>query len=98
MRGKNKGTVYLIHFNRRYKHAGHYIGFTCNLDQRITDHLAGIGARLMEIVSAAGIEWKIARTWERQTRTFERKLKNRKEAPALCPICSGNAALKRGKA
>src|SRR5262245_50496799 len=89
-------TVYLIHFNRPYRHARHYIGYTTNLDKRITDHLCGIGARLMEVVTAAGIEWKLARTWP-GNRQLERRIKNRKEAAALCPICSGKAALKRAK-
>lgn len=85
--------VYLIHFNRAYKHARHYLGFSTDLDKRITDHLAGQGARLMEVVSGAGIEWKLARTW-RGGRTLERRLKNRKDAPAICPLCSGKGALR----
>jgi hypothetical protein len=90
-----KQTVYLIHFNQRFKHAGHYLGFSTNLDKRITDHLCGMGARLMEVITGAGIEWKVARTWSGD-RKLERRLKNRKEAPALCPICSGKSALRRG--
>ena len=90
-----KQTVYLIHFNKPLKHAKHYLGFTENLDKRLTDHLCGIGARLMEVVTEAKIEWKVARTWNGD-RKFERRLKNRKEAPALCPICSGKKALRRG--
>jgi predicted GIY-YIG superfamily endonuclease len=84
------GTVYLICFNQRYKHAGHYIGFTTNLDHRITDHLCGQGARLMEVITAAGIEWKVTRTWEGD-RNFERYLKNRKDAVRLCPRCNKRA-------
>ena len=88
-------TVYLIHFNRAYHHARHYLGFSTDLDKRITDHLCGMGARLMEVVTAAKIEWKVARTWSGD-RKLERRLKNRKEAPALCPVCSGKKALQRG--
>jgi predicted GIY-YIG superfamily endonuclease len=87
--------VYLIHFNRAYRHAKHYLGYSENLDKRITDHLCGMGARLMEVITGAGIEWKVARTWKGD-RKLERKLKNRKHAPLLCPICSGKKALKRG--
>src|SRR5215510_2445485 len=43
-----KQTVYLIHFNRSYRHARHYLGYSENLDKRICDHLCGQGARLME--------------------------------------------------
>ncbi len=88
--------VYLIHFNRRLKHAGHYIGFTTDLDKRITDHLCGMGARLMEVINDAGIEWKIARTW-RGDRKLERRLKNWNGAAKFCPICSGKAAMNRAK-
>jgi len=83
-------TVYLLHFLKPYKHARHCLGFSSNLDKRITDHLAGMEARLMEVVTASGIQWKIARTWPGD-RELERKLKNRKDAPRLCPICNPGA-------
>jgi predicted GIY-YIG superfamily endonuclease len=92
---KNSGTVYLIHFNRAYKHAKHYLGFTENLDKRLTDHLAGMGARLMEVVTEARIEWKVSRTWSGD-RKVERRLKNWHNAALLCPLCSGKQALSRG--
>ena len=88
-------TVYLIHFNKPYRHARHYLGFTENFEKRITDHLCGMGARLMEVVTNARIEWRVARTW-RGDRRLERRLKNLHNAPALCPICSGKKAMKRG--
>jgi len=87
----------LIHFNRAYKHARHYLGYSEDLDKRITDHLCGQGARLMEVVTLAGIEWKVARTWPGADRGFERRLKNGKNAPQLCPICSGAKALNRAR-
>jgi len=92
---KNTGTVYLIHFNGAYKHARHYLGFSENLDKRICDHLCGQGARLMEVVTLAEIEWKVSRTWHGD-RGLERKLKNRHEAPKLCPVCNPKA-LNRAK-
>ena len=89
-------TVYLIHFYKAYRHARHYIGFTTNLDKRITDHLCGMGARLMEVITNAGIEWRVARTW-RGDRRLERRLKDWHNAALLCPLCSGKKALSRGK-
>ena len=80
-------TVYLIHFLKPYKHARHYLGYSTNLDKRIADHLCGMGARLLEVVTDAGIEWRLVRTWPGD-RELERKLKNRKDAPRLCPICN----------
>lgn len=88
--------VYLICFDRKYKHCRHYIGF-CedgNLEQRIARHRAGNGARLMEIVTQAGIGWEVTRVWPDGDRNFERKLKNRKNAAVLCPRC--RAAKKAG--
>src|SRR5262245_27705742 len=91
---KRAPIVYLLHFSTAYKHARHYIGFTTNLDKRITDHLCGMGARLMEVITAAGIEWKLARTW-RGDRQLERRLKNRKCAARFCPYCGGDDAMRR---
>jgi predicted GIY-YIG superfamily endonuclease len=87
------GVVYLIHFDRPYKHARHYMGFTRDggLDQRLAAHAAGRGARLMEVIDEAGITWRLARTWENAARRDERRMKGRGLAP-LCPICRDEAA------
>ena len=57
-----------------------------DLEARIATHRAGRGARLIEVVTAAGIGFVIARTWA-GGRDLERRLKNRKNSPRLCPIC-----------
>jgi predicted GIY-YIG superfamily endonuclease len=80
------GTVYLIHFGVAYKHARHYIGWTADLDARLAAHRGGRGARLMEVITAAGITWQLVRTWP-GGRGRERAIKDRHEAPRLCPIC-----------
>lgn len=79
-------TVYLLHFNRRYQHAGHYLGSAANLETRLAEHAAGTGARLTQVVKDAGISWTLARTW-RGGRQLERSLKNRGGASRICPIC-----------
>jgi len=85
-------TVYLIHFNQRYHHSQHYIGFTAeDLAARLERHAAGQGARLMEVIAAAGITWRCVRTWT-GGRVLERRLKNRKDAPKVCPVCAGEKA------
>lgn len=81
------GTIYLIHLDEPYRHARHYLGWTTDLDARLEAHQAGRGARLMEVVKAAGITWHLARTWP-GSRDRERAIKNRHEAPRLCPECS----------
>lgn len=81
------GTVYLLHFDRPFRHARHYIGWTGgDLEDRLEYHRRGWGSKLLKAVAEAGIGWTVARTWE-GTRHDERKLKNRKEAPRLCPVC-----------
>ena len=83
--------VYLLHFDRRYRHAGHYIGFAKSehtLPRRIEHHRTGTGARLTQVVSAAGITFDVVRTWPDADRTFERRLKDQKHGPRLCPKCN----------
>ena len=41
----------------------------------------------MEVIKDAGISWDVVRTWE-GTRNLERAIKDRHEAPRLCPECS----------
>ena len=81
------GTVYLLHFDRPFKHARHYLGWTRDLDSRLADHRAGSGARLLAVLKAAGIGFQLARTWTPATRRRERQLKNQGGASRLCPIC-----------
>jgi predicted GIY-YIG superfamily endonuclease len=96
MQAQNSRIVYLIHFDQVYKRVRHYIGSADDLDARLAQHRAGNGARLMEVITDAGIAWRVARTWKGD-RKFERQLKRRKEAPALCPLCAGDAAYKRAR-
>lgn len=83
-----RGTIYLLHFDRPYKHAKHYLGWTTNLDQRLAQHTAG-GAdsgRLMAVIKAAGIGFQLARVWTEATRDYERTLKGRGKG-RICPLC-----------
>ncbi len=80
------GTLYLLHFSHRYKHAGHYLGFTTDLQARLAEHDAGQGARLLQVAEAAGITWTLARTWQGDRRR-ERQLKNQGGASRRCPDC-----------
>jgi hypothetical protein len=48
--------------------------------------MRGKGAKITQAAHARGIPFVIARTWQGD-RSFERKIKNRKEGPRLCPIC-----------
>src|SRR5262245_22756094 len=89
--------VYLLHFDRAIGsttnprgRAQHYLGYADRLNRRVLQHLTGRGAKITQELHRQGIGFVIARTWP-GSRSFERKLKNRKDAPALCPICRGQA-------
>ena len=80
------GTVYLLHFDRPYGHARHYTGWTANLAERLAAHRAGHGARLISVITAAGIGFTLARTWDGDRRR-ERQIKNQGGASRRCPLC-----------
>jgi predicted GIY-YIG superfamily endonuclease len=80
------GIVYLLHFDRPYRHARHYTGWTTDLDARLAAHIVGAGARLIQVIEQAGIGWTLARTWP-GTRKTERALKRQGGASRRCPLC-----------
>lgn len=88
--GANDGTIYLIHFDQRFGHAGHYLGWAKNLEARVAHHRKGTGARLLQVVNQAGIDWNVVKTWQGD-RHLERRLKNRGGASRLCPACQAIA-------
>jgi predicted GIY-YIG superfamily endonuclease len=87
--------VYLLHFDTPIapgKHTTqHYIGYAADLDSRIKEHRDGHGARLTQVAKERHIGFEVVRTWDGD-RKVERQLKNRKNAPRLCPICAARKA------
>lgn len=80
--------VYLIHFHEKLHHAQHYIGSaSAGLVRRIKEHRNGSGARILNVLNDKGIKYSVVRTWDGGVE-LERKLKRRKNAKNLCPICS----------
>jgi hypothetical protein len=85
------GTCYLLCFDQPYCHARHYVGWSeaGQLDRRLTEHTTGRGARLMAVITAAGITTTLTRQWDGADRYFERLLKVRWHgAGDLCPRCT----------
>ena len=80
------GTIYLLHFSTPYRHAKHYIGWTKDLESRLQEHRAGRAARLIQVITAAGISFTVARTWQGDRRR-ERQIKRQGGASRICPIC-----------
>jgi hypothetical protein len=62
------------------------MGWTEDLETRLADHQAGRGSRLMTVIKAAGINWKLTRTWKGD-RHRERQLKNQGSSRRHCPEC-----------
>jgi predicted GIY-YIG superfamily endonuclease len=81
-----QGTIYLLHFDAPLAHAQHYLGFAEDLAARIERHRKGNGACLVAVFAEKGIGFTVARTWTGD-RSEERRIKNLKMAPRLCPIC-----------
>lgn len=81
--------VYLLHFDRPFNRAQHYIGF-CKGDpkRRLKVHLAGRGSKLMRSVAKLGIGVRIARIWPDGDLSFEYQLKKARAHRRLCPLCA----------
>ena len=88
--GKGGEMVYLLHFDRPISDAHtcqHYLGFCLDLRRRISEHRNHPDARLLQVAKERGIGFTVVRTWPGD-RKEERRLKNGKNGPKLCPICS----------
>lgn len=85
--------IYLLHFDKPYKHARHYLGFVKGsgieaMRKRLKKHDEGNGARLLQVITQAGIKYRVVRIWPDGTRTQERSMKCRGKG-RMCPICRG---------
>jgi predicted GIY-YIG superfamily endonuclease len=81
------GICYMLHFSQPYRHARHYVGWTADLLDRLDAHAAGHGARLIAVITHAGIGFTLVRICE-GTRRTERAIKNAGGAPRYCPFCT----------
>lgn len=87
--------VYVIHFNKPYKHARHYTGIAKDVDQRMKEHLGGYGAKLTKVIKEAGIGFSHSIIKEYPTfseaKAEEKRLKTKIKKPQrYCPICKEN--------
>jgi predicted GIY-YIG superfamily endonuclease len=95
-----KNVVYLIHFDTPYKHARHYLGSTKDLTARLERHAHGNGSRLMQVITNAGITWRLARVWKCDGVWAARKLEShikrhhKNVGRTLCPICQAERKAK----
>jgi len=84
------GWVYVLHFNRPYRHACHYVGWSEDLFRRLDAHAEGHGGRLMAVIKAAGIGFRITAVFP-GTRELERRIKRQHGGNKVCPLCKARA-------
>jgi predicted GIY-YIG superfamily endonuclease len=87
-----QGLVYLLHFTRPVGgRASHYIGWTLDLDRRLQRHRRkrkkSNTVAFTRAAAKQGIDFAVAQTWHGVNRSFERYLKQQKNAKRYCPIC-----------
>src|SRR5262249_32454437 len=61
--------------------------WTTDLAARLDAHARGSGARLIEVITRAGLGFTLARTWPQTTRDREDSLKHIGDARRFCPEC-----------
>jgi predicted GIY-YIG superfamily endonuclease len=81
------GICYMLCFDRPYQHARHYVGWSEDVLDRLDQHAKGHGARLVEVITQAGIGFTLVRVRE-GTRTTERAIKNAGGSVRYCPACT----------
>lgn len=60
---------------------------SAGLCRRLADHRAGRGAKLLAVVTAAGIEFELVRLWHGTREGHEKYLKDLNDRVSLCPQC-----------
>jgi len=84
------GTIYLLHFDRPYEHARHYLGWTTDLAARLAEHRRGNGAKLLAALAQREIGFTLVRTWQPADRNRERQIKIQGGLSRSCPFCGVN--------
>lgn len=93
------GTVFLLHFEGPVnpdRPARHYLEYTARrVSDRLADHhraaVTGNLGKSVPIVFAAmsrGVFFEVARVWPNATKSDERRLRDLRNNPRLCPICN----------
>jgi len=84
--------VYVIHFDKSYRHAKHYTGIAINVEKRMKEHAMGNGARLMQVLKEQdiGFQYAIVSEWDNFSLAHaeEKRLKTKVKQPKkYCPFC-----------
>lgn len=85
--------LYLLHFERRYRHAQHYLGYAVGTGRGrkyARDQAEGRAIGAHELVMAAqwdGIEIEVADVWVGEGRELQRRLRAQGGLSRHCRIC-----------
>ena len=84
--------LYVIHFDKPYKHAKHYTGIAIDVVKSMKEHRGGYGAKLMRVLKENNIGFKYNIIGEYPTfslaKAEEKRLKTKVKQPKnYCPIC-----------
>lgn len=82
--------VYVVRLRRPLCHARHYVGWTCDLPNRVRQHLTGQGSALLNAANAYGIRWDVVHvitcpTWK-AAQELERHIKRSGHVTRWCPV------------
>lgn len=93
----SNGVIYLIHFEKKFGHAQHYLGYASDFEKRMERHRKGRGSVLIDHIQDAGIKWEVVRTWTPASPEVEAELKRWHNNRRLCPKCMGQLAYERAE-
>lgn len=84
--------LYLLHFDPRYRHAGHYLGYTEDLPTRFALHIKGRGSPLVKAAVNNGSKIVLVRIWSGDGNAEQEIKRVMHSLVRLCPVCYRNAA------
>ncbi|ROL61145.1 GIY-YIG nuclease family protein [Bacteroidetes/Chlorobi group bacterium ChocPot_Mid] len=81
--------VYILHFDKKFHHAQHYVGCTEDLQRRLKEHLncRQCGSKIVRAAIKKGIKIELAKVYPEGDRVLEKKIKSMKKTSLICPIC-----------
>lgn len=89
--------LYLFHFEPRYAHAGHYLGYADDVYRCVCEHLSSNGrsSPLVRAALSVGSDVTLVRVWVGGDRSLERRLKRQGGLSRHCPICRATGSYHR---
>jgi predicted GIY-YIG superfamily endonuclease len=84
--------LYLLHFDPRYRHAGHYLGYTEDLPKRFALHIQGKGSPLVKAAVNNGSRIVLVRVWDEDGNAEQEIKRVMHSLVRLCPVCNQRAA------